>query len=514
VIHWLREYKDDGTIKEPTSQEVTGTLLALPLIHLVTKKNTGKFIDQFNAFAKRYGATDDEADAAVGYLMAYLMRDPNVPKSLTQATVIRAIAKFPEAKPLLPADIGPQCVKRWQEWCSEGGLRAKWVIDRRLLVARVDAEAAKGNRVIFLVGGGGCGKTELLSAMTERTVGALQTDSTFEGFPVMGWSAVDASWLEEEIGLWAMRGTSPDCRLDNPVTRLRTANPGVILLLQLALDGIDEEQISPRTLKAIIETARTSTDICLLITTRERDFRKIVEIVEPRRDLPSKELPQFIGLVQVEDFDDDEFSLALRNGPFHTADAGGSHYLSLSDSNKYFVSGTEQPVVSPFDMRLSTGPIGVSPPNGSFIASLRHPRMFSTVFHADIEAPGIAARALSGEAEAIEVIARMYLMRFFRKYKLRREQLGLPFAADFASLLRHMATQTLSSSAPTTEAAWRQGQSTMFMSVSKAPQLFEEAASGGLVAVLDEMSHDREWRWKHYFVAQYLAKTPIREYAL
>jgi hypothetical protein len=143
---------------------------------------------------------------------------------------------------------------------------------------------------------------------------------------------------------------------------------------------------------------------------------------------------------------------------------------------------------------------------------LRHPRLLGAFIFSELKQAGTANAALGGAPDAWARIAIEFLWQFLMKYIHRRESKDLPSHEEFNGVLHAVASKTSEGVERSTENDWLSiAWSREQIPTTKARRLFEEALSGGLIVVANNGS-DREWEWRHPFVADYLASDTRRRH--
>lgn len=508
VTDWLSDKDRKGNVVDsPEDKLVRAALRVLPAFYFLTEAHQSQFEESFTRFARRYGATEAETENAVSAMLGRMLQASGQSRALTLGDFVKAITGRADAKEMTPAGICGPCAESWKRWVADRGARPDWTVPRRTVQSEISRSFLEGKRIIFLVGSGGCGKTEALLEATAQRLDRFTSATGFPGFvAVKGCPEVKLDWLETAVGEWANRGEPPYQKVDRPIVRLSTANPDLPLLLSLGLDGLDEEFPSRETLDALIHIIRQRADTLLVLTVRGSEYKDVSRYIHRYRTSPSLHPSDpDVGLVIVDEFDDEELLAALAAG------AG----RDLSDEVRgLFSEDGRNTGVSLVSLASSYGGRAGSASGGDTLtSSLKHPRMLGAFIIAEQHRSGTILDALNGDDAAKGRVAKVFLSHFLSKYEHRRQANNLPSAHDFAVLIKQIATATANSPTASTETSWPDAAAHIgTIERSRATQLFDEAASGGLIFIVDETASPREWEWKHPFVSAYVASVPVREF--
>ena len=509
VDYWLSDKDVHGAItKRPEKKLLKAALRVLPTFYFLTEVHQSQYENIFAKFAEGYGATKEETEGAVTLMLGQLLQATGQLKRIALEDFVKSVTGQPNSRRLTPDGIGTWCASSWKSWGDERDARLGWFVDRPDIQNKITQAFLENKRIIFLVGSGGCGKTESLLEMTARKVNQFASVTDFPGFvAIKGCPEVKPDWLETAVGKWANRGYSPDQRLDMPIARLAIANPKLTLLLTLGLDGLDEEFPARETLDALVEATREREDLLLILTVRGSEYTDVSHFIHRNKPFPSfsRDIDPDIAVINVGEFNYGEVLNILASG------------VSPDLSNEV------QQLVAGYDVNISSALVSISASYENkarttsdlpyFIDSLKHPRMLGASVLAEQQSSGTLHNALLGDNDATNRIARIFIGHFLSKYKHRRKEKEMPLVHDYAALVKQVATITSNSSTALLETIWVDivAQNMPSMS-SKASQLFNEAASGGLIVIEDETASPREWEWKHSFVASYLASKPIMDF--
>jgi len=481
--------------------------MVLPAFYFLTEAHQSQFEEIFNRFARRYGATQAETEDAVSAMLGRMFQASGQSRPLTLGDFVKAITGRADSREMTPAGIHVPCSESWKRWVGDRDARPGWTVPRRTVQSEISRTYLEGKRIIFLVGPGGCGKTEALLEATAQKLDRFTSTAGFPGFvAVNGCPEVRPDWLETAVGEWANRGDPPYQRIDYPVVRLSTANPDLPLLLLLGLDGLDEEFPLHETLNALVEIARRREDILLVLTVRGSEYKDVSRYIHRYRQSPSLQPPDpDVGVVIVDEFEDEDLLAALA--------AGAGRDLSDEVRERLSEEGGSTGVSLASMASSYRGRIGSASGEGTLTGSLRHPRMLGAFVLAERQRSGTIREALDGDGAARSRVAQVFLSHFLSKYEHRRQAKGLPPAYDFAVLIKQVTADTTDNPTASTETGWPDAAAqTGIIERGRAMQLFDEAASGGLISIVDETASPREWEWKHPFVSAYVASAPVREF--
>ncbi len=505
VEHWLTDYHRNGKVKKAHDEVlVEQALRVLPGLYFVTEAHQHDFERTFISFAKRYGALDDKIEDAKNQLVGELMGGIKIKHLLTKKDFIKAITDYKDALELTPKGIGQYCVAEWDNWCKARNARPEWIAFRSDIQSEFEQALQENKRLIFLIGEGGCGKTELLTQLTQSRVDMLRNSNSFDGFVVLeSCFDLQSDWFIQAVGRWANRGIGAEQSLDQPYTHLTIANPDVKHLLFVGFDGLDENFPDESVLKRTIEDVRSRNDVCLIMTSRGREYKDVHRYIN-RWSRSSYTVPeQDIAIISVNELQANDLQEVVQKGThLDIRNYAGWKQISSGGTNDVPMS-----LEAAFNARNLRVPSEVD----SFIVSLKHPRLLGAFIDVGQHEIGTAEAALRGDVLARNKVANAFVKQFLSKYEHRRERNDLPSTNNFAVLLCELAKATFEVSVALTETTWS-GIAVEIGIVRKheAEELFEEAASGGIISIVDENAANREWKWKHGFVVMYLADTPFR----
>jgi hypothetical protein len=334
------------------------------------------------------------------------------------------------------------------------------------------------NAVVFLVGEGGYGKTEMLTAYARSAAESARKNETFGGFPVLEQALVlRDDWPERAIARWASR---PTTSLDRLGDRLRAPNRSAGTVLIVCVDGLDEAAGREQMIGRICEMCRESDGVRVVVTCREKAMENLVIRILGGGASGSGNSEARHGTVRVGEFQEWDLKAAITR-------AFGKSLEDLLDDG----------AVASLSLRGPTA----DPTTRSRLASISHPRMFGAFaeLRGDI---GAARDFLRGDDAATRRVAAIFLRKFFRKFKHRHVHVdGNVFDPKaHAMVYRDIARETLQNERFDLEKWCGIFEARRRPEQVNCERLRVEAASGGLI-----VERDGEWYWRHEFVAAFLA---------
>lgn len=495
---WMKNFKgvegkgwddlSEGQQKERTQEAEKLTdagLLILPRFYSLTNQHPEYFRTFFDRFCQEHGADEVETIDYGRRLTGELLAATTNEYELDLGKFREVVTGSRNALPLTLPSLTAACEQGWSDWVAAQGARQPWAIPRTL-VGLEDA-LSDSQRVVVFVGGGGCGKTEVLAQVTEARIEELKLNSR-AGLVLIGWSPrLQENWIGFTLGKWSKRGP-----VDHPFSRLRRANSGngQGVLLWIAIDGADEKLPPMGLMNDLLNEARAG-DIRLLLTCRNREYDRLI------RNLLMENATASLGhesapcrRVEVDEFSPEERSQVI---------AG-----SLDTDPSVWSAVEEQ--VAP-----ATGVFPASTANLDLVRSFSHPRMMGVLIEVAQRNKSIPDQVLEGEVGALNEISSLFLKRFFKKHEDRAAK-PESYAAAYA--LKAVAKATIDRLGPLDRVtdwigtARQQGG----LADATAHRLFDEADSGGLIELPNRQSSSREWIWRHDFVARYLADADPGDY--
>ncbi len=458
------------------TEAVNATLYVLSRLY-VRDVSAHAFEKKIEEFALSHGADMSELDAATDNLLMDVWKKSIAGTSISITRFLKALTGSSNAKPLTPEGIGGKCKEAWDNWKKEQQAGASWLLGRDIssIISKIQQ-----HKVVFLTGDGGCGKTEMLTALAGDSAAHADTFAHFEGFPVLTQSKMLRSeWLERTIGGWAERS---EASLKGIELRLRAANPKAPTILLICVDGLDEDLPDASFIRYLYDMTQQDEGVRLLITSRSESAERLVRQVFPGGATGSWNSSRAYEFEQVEPFTAEEVRTAATN--------------VFGDILSDMFEGTIQSAKS-----FSTNVLRSSPADPDILDSLRHPRMFGAFASLQNDPEG-AREFLEGRTAAIQKVASIFLSKFFEKYLQRHSR---PSEAHFdlgwhAEAYKDIASQTRGADRYT-YALWKN----IIMQDDRQIQvgadgLYKEAATGGLI-----IAAGKEWYWRHSFVTDRLA---------
>jgi hypothetical protein len=447
-------------------------------------------LDEIQQFAHRHGVLPDELGGAIDRLIGALLRETAVgPVEVTVPWLKRHLVgaddagdlSFGSAASLLIVERVRRRLENYLETVGVPVIRRSVLDDIRRQLAQFP--------VVFLIGEGGCGKSV-------SSVQYLLTEAAHRvGLTLPGHSA-----CEQAVAYEFNRLRSPqhghqfaDRTLNDIVARLRVANPTERLVLAIDVDALDEpppaEQVAAvrQLVSACWSSGNWGESGALLLVSYRPDDRRHggAERALASRwfsSLSADYVLQRVGFVHVGGFNDDELAEAAEH--LLAVDAGASERRLLSALRPDTLQSARTALL-PEGGTVSTG----------VIASLKHPVVWGA--YAGL-AQELRARVLSGEQAALDTLAESFLRRFYDKCLSRGRAVS---EHQMHAALVSVARQTTANPPFSKVGAWDPA-CVGHLNSNEASLLFGEAMTYGLI-VRDSAT---EWRWRHAFVAGFLAR--------
>jgi hypothetical protein len=449
--------------------------------------------DSLRSYAQSHGLDDSEFTDALDRLIGNLVQTTvNRTVDVSCEWLNEQMVGASDARPLCLDACDPARVvagQRVEGFITELAGVSSGMLVRRRYLQRLDEEI-KQRGIVFLTGGGGCGKSVLaahyLVSQAPRALVFAKRARTLED-----------QWLGR--ALRACRSTTrPEnllCDSDSDVlSRVRRANPdGEPPLLIIDVDGLDEWSGHGRhVLDRLIEMVQTlgpdrPTAASLILTARapsgnpERAHDYLVWSW-----LPTGPSAQQAGVVFIDDFDFDEL--------YEAADrmVGGEVRNRIQAALR--LQGARDPTATLDWVSLAAD--GEQQVNLELVTSLLHPALWGAFLGL---APDRQQQALEGNSEALAVLAKHFVERFCRKVwdRMGDHPMGLDRVHDS---LRTVGFHF--PSAPAVGDRQRHWLSPLSegLSPTEARHLYEEAISYGLI----REDQPGRWRWRHGFIGDYL----------
>lgn len=474
-------------------------------ITLVQRQTLDGWIDRLRHFGYGHGCTDDEIEAGIGNLVFTVMSQISSGQDaqVTETQLKEAFSGNRNAARLTLASVHNTS----KQDLSQVKLQLDFDLSdqplRRSVVDRIAELVAARRALILLKGDGGCGKTVALWQWVWETSGETTPQGLAAFLPAL---SVTRTCITEQVCKWGNYGPQhPNRWGERPIEsiqRLRLANPSLSSpIYHLGLDGADEvtdvkrqdelREVLSWFWRQDLDSLREHRDpaAVLVVTCRhERDIFKWLDFeltgFASRGDRPQ--------MVVIERFSDQELEQLAKETL--------SNELYLKIKAALVIGRSEEVQDRPEERALQT--TGRSA-NTTIVEALKHPAMwhsFSKLMPSESE----REKVLDGDEEALSELARSHVDWFCN----RAERRGIAIVGNQTSiLLAHIARGSYShadESRTATLSDWTGPAHRDFGEVSQAKQLFQEALSVGLIE--QPMGPGLSWRWRHRFVAQYLAE--------
>lgn len=475
-------------------------------ITLVQRQTFDDWIDRLRHFGSEHGCTDEEIQAGIGNLVFSIMSQISSGQNaqVTETQLKEAFTGNRNAARLTLASV--------HNISKQDISQVKLQLDfdladqplRRAIVDRIAELVAARRALILLTGNGGCGKTVALWQWVWETSG----EAVPQGLAAfLSASSVIRTCITEQVCKWGNYGPQHAVRWgeqpDVSIQRLLLANPGIASpIYHLGLDGADEVTDVRRQneLREVLQwfwredqdslKEQRDPKAVLVVTCRgeEKIFTSLglgLSGFPYRGDLPQ--------MVVIEGFSDQELKQLAKTT------LSNELYLKIKSA---LVIGQSEEVQDRYEESAlqTTGRSA----NTTVVEALKHPAMwhsFSKLMSSESEREKI----LDGDEEALSELAKSHVDWFCN----RTEHRGFGIESKQISiLLAHIARGSYSredESRTATRSDWNGLASRDFgLGVPQAQQLFQEALSIGLIE--QPMGPGPSWRWRHRFVARYLAE--------
>ena len=450
---------------------------------LVLQATSEGQIERVRAFARRYGVLNSELGSAINTLAGALVLEtasaPSV--KITRESLKKNLVGDPRAAIL---ELGSEGTPHLAELCRQR-LDERLHLDHPVDSARrVPRQVLKDIRdelaqhpVVFVRGGGGCGKSLAVGMYLESICGQQVV-----------WSASARDATERHIvdSITLLRlpdgeNFGRDRSLEEFRARLATANPGAEVLWTIDLDGVDEAQDRRTELTELIrrcwnEGRHDGSPASLLVSCRAASpTEMLIQVsaflgaMEPARVLDR------VGVVNVDEFSDDELAdaAALCDGP------------------------PEERILRA--LRADTG-LGVTPDLGEatqvredVLESLHHPVVWG--HYSDLD-ESRRSGVLDGDPASLGELASRVLDRFFLSCRNRRLWSDPRHLRDALTSVARVAGARLSHPVEQFEDL-----GAPVLGGTESSLLYAECESYGLVG----REKKTYWRWRHQFLVDCLA---------
>ena len=507
VRHWLTVIKRKNTTNpskitniSPTQAEVDAVINILPRIVILENASINYWRDQLRQMGKEFGLFDQEIDEAEQKLLGKMLVNTALPFAVTKDIMVSAFTGYKEALLLTPSSMGTNCAKMWRVETKENHTRREWLITRRL--SRF-ADAVVSRNIIFIVGRGGCGKSVFLAQIAEEPINQLENQGQFQGYVAAdSCHDVQLGWLENKVGTWAKRGLYGMESLDNPIARIRIANPLAKRLIWINLDGLDERYPKNVDLKSLITTARSNAEVCLVFTCRQDSLDRVLySIYRTQTGMPYNiNEDNDVEQILIDDFDIGEMLEAIQQGISYDARSRLEQAIGSTSSNAY-----DRSALSSVATSSSVNAINETI-DGILLNSLRHPRMLGAFVDCVRSKKTTFEEAFRGDEQAMLEISRTFLRLFLNKYDSRKIERSLPEVPLFIEILREVSNQFRDR--PFISNDWRNISHGCLLSRSHSDLLLDEAYTGGLF----DKDGDNRYVWRHPFLTDCIINDEIGKF--
>lgn len=440
-------------------------------------------------FAQRHGVLDSEIQHRLAALAGQLMFDAASGRSvdISERWLKGLLVGAPDARDAsftstngMLAEAQNKLTRRLEDLTNHGPN----LLTRRRYADELQTKVDQ-HRVTFICGGGGSGKSVI----------ALQYLLASKGGPVgLSLRATDISQnaipeLLKELRSQVPGNPLPLDTLEQAVQRLRTANPDQNVLLAVNIDALDEAHPTlhreiGRVVRMFVDHGDGSLGGKLLVSCRPRQhkFQGLEYFIQKWIDTenPAK-FTDRVGLVELGDFDETELEAveAILGDPPDER-LRRSTWFETFERSETLGGDLESPVVPP-----------------DLIRSLLHPVVWGVYAGLTREERGWVR---IGRAEGTDRLAQVLIERFLRKCEARHNQTVQQHHLETA--LRKVAAITVKAPPPfAVQGAWQEG-CKCILNPEDTSFLYGEALTYGLI----EEDQGPSWRWRHGFVAQYLAR--------
>ncbi len=461
------------------------------------------WVDELKNFARSYGAFDQEIQNGIATLVGHILlrTEREGTPYIELADLIYAFTGSKDARPLTPEQIWEHNKRETDTFMQQAGIQFEAILRRPAILEAIRRLVEEGHALIFLIGGGGCGKTVSAIHWIQDTV--TSAPKTMNACAtILSAKHVQRDCLQRIISQWRnLAGTQHglDSQPERALERLCIANPhGQHPLLYLSIDELDENMENTEQGYIVYELLKWfwTKDIgfrggvfpraTLIVTTRdERDISKWLK-VHPQ----SFEQPVF---VRVNDFTITELKTELELAESHALPGASSRLLnalqlrlgqsimSVSDDTSSLL-----PITNPF----------TAPVDEQMLDSLLHPVIWGEFLRLDDEAQ---SHILDGNAGAKHQLAEKYIKWFYWKAYIRGRGPELQ-SEEVLDILKNIAHYCgMSNPARHARNDWiEHACSTKIVNEREAGSLYREAGSSGLINI------ENLWRWRHQFVYDFL----------
>lgn len=464
------------------------------------------WIDELKNFARSYGEFDQEIQNGIATLIGHILlrTEREGTPYIELADLINAFTGSKDAQPLTPEQIWEHNKHETNTFMQLAGIQFEAILRRPAILEEIRRLVEEGHALIFLIGGGGCGKTvSAIHWVRDTVTSAPKTMNAYA--TILSAKHVQRDCLQRLISQWRnLRGTQHglDSLPEQALERLCIANPhGQHPLLYLSIDELDENIENTEQGNIVYELLKwfwTKDIDCrggafpratLIVTARDKkDINNWLK-VHPQ----SSKQPVF---VKVNDFTIPELKTELELAENHALPAASSRLLNalqlrLGQSTTSLSDDTFSllPITNPF----------TSPVDEQMLDSLLHPVIWGEFLRLDSEAQ---SHILDGNAGAKHRLAGKYIKWFCWKAYIRGLWPKLQ-EEEVLAILKNIARYCgMSNPARHSRNDWNEyACSTKIVNEREAGSLYREAESSGLINI------EGLWRWRHQFVYDFLVNS-------
>lgn len=474
-----------------------------------TASHWSEWESQLIRFARQFGALNHEIADGIDRLIARVFRKTveQGAAEINREDLVECFTGCRDARPLTPESVAPYSTQP----VNNSPLKPDKAVLRRQLLEET-AKATARRALVILYGLGGCGKTIALWQWAHDLTTSSPPDAgAFTAIQLA--SDVPRNWLAREVSGWGNLAKNPsrlgeehECVLE----RLSLSNPDLARpVLFLGLDGLDEDMTAEqhgivkdilnwfwredKLLRRELRPPQAS----LVVTCRHaEDLKEKRWLSLTVSGFPySGELPESL---EVTTFSPSELLAAARgvgNAELYERIAAALQ-PKLADR-----LGSPGDDYEPITLERYTTFVPVA--DEHVVEALMHPAMWRALLELLENDPGSQSQILDGEPKAARSLARFFCCRFCLKAADRGKDFGLD-QEDLFHLLHVVAANCQGTEeARYSKAVWEGPFCNAGLAPLEARRLYNEGCSGGLIVKEDNSG---SWRWRHRFVADYLAQ--------
>jgi hypothetical protein len=438
--------------------------------------------------ASDFGLIDGERAQAISRLVDFALGlAASANNRFKLDDILEHLANFPQPRSLLNTQVREMIRADLENFRSRAGMQID--IIRRSVLDQIGASLS--HALIVVVGSGGTGKTVILGELIKEV---LESGSAVSRYLLIDSAyRIETTWLASVVSRWrnSREGAHTSETTDRALARLEAVGIAERPLVIMGLDAIDE-------VNDTFDAQRHVQTLLEFFIAEERDCRAM------------SRLPRATMIVTCRDEEElNRFGVLDRSG-FGALDMPAAiisiGVFSEDETLRLINDLTTSTVADRLRRQLAAGtvPVDPTPVGGPTTAAvepeiheaIRHPvlwRCFSQMNESDQH------RALSGEPEGLNELARRLVEWFCKKTQLRlgESRPEVTRAVLIASASRFQDPSRVGRRS----ADWVQAAIDVAgCAPLAADRWFREATSSGLV---EKVSVDG-WRWRHRFVCEYL----------